>query len=182
MRSHLLILLIALLSAAVTAFAEEPSQKSVDSETIVKATYIVSGLHCPPCTDTVEASLEKVKGIRSIHVDWKSKKARIEFDEAVLPAQKVAQLIAGTPHMMGRKMRYGAFVLLKVPDVKDDASAKQIKETVSKVKGVHRVIAYPKEHSIGVMFVPKGEMTSQQLIDALGKAGVEAEMFWPEES
>jgi copper chaperone CopZ len=164
------------------AFGDEPTEKSKEGQETVKATYIVSGLHCPPCTDTVETSLERVKGISSIKVDWKTKKARIEFDEAVVPAQNVAQLIAGTPHMMGGNMRYGAFLLLNVPDVKDAASAKRIKETVSKVKGVHRVLANPAEHTIGVLFQPKGEMTSQQLIDALAKLGVKAEVFSPTEA
>ena len=179
MKSHLFVLPVASLFLAVAAFAAEPAQKSEDRQKTVKATYLISGLHCPPCTTTVESSLDKVKGVRSIKVDWKTKEARIEFDEAVLPAQWVAQLIADTPHMMGANMHYGAWLMLRVPDVKDEATAKQTKEVVRRVAGVQRVITYPAEHSIGVLFPAKGDMTSQQLIDALGKAGIKAEVVDP---
>jgi copper chaperone CopZ len=177
MRNHFFILPVALLSFAVAAFAAEPAQKADDRPKTVNAAFVISGLHCPPCTTTIEESLQKVKGIRSIKVDWKTKKARIEFDEAELPAQSVAQLVADTPHVMGGEMHYGAWLLLKVPDVKDDATAKHTKAVVSKVDGVQRVIAYPAEHSIGVLFPSKGKMTSRQLIDALGKAGIKAEIL-----
>jgi copper chaperone CopZ len=161
----------------IAAFANQLAQKSEEQPKTLKATYLVSGLHCPPCTSTVEESLQKVKGIRSMKVDWKTKRARVEFDETVLPAQRLAQLVADTPHMMGSDMHYGAWLLLKVSDVKDETTAKQTKAVVSKVAGVQHVIAYPAEHTIGIQFQTKGEMTSRQLVDALGKAGVKAEVL-----
>jgi copper chaperone CopZ len=157
------------------AIADEPSRSGTEEKKPTKATFLVTGLHCPPCTRTVESSLGHVKGLRSIKVDWKTKNARIEFDEAILPAQKVAQLIAATPHMMGRTMQYGGWLALKVPDLKDDASARQVKDVLSKVEGVRQVATYPKQHSVGIAFAPKGDLTTAQLIDVLNKAGIKAE-------
>jgi copper chaperone CopZ len=159
----------------VYAIAAEPAQSLDAKHAPTKATYLITGLHCPPCTRTVESSLGNVKGIRSIKVDWKTKNARIEFDEAVLPAQKVSHLIAATPHMMGGNMHYGGWLALKVPDLKDDATAKQVKDVLSKVNGVKQVVTYPAQHSVGVAFATKGDLTSAQLIDVLTKAGVKAE-------
>ena len=159
----------------VTTYADEPRPSEEDRKVATKATFLVTGLHCPPCTRTVESSLSHVKGLRSIKVDWKTKNARIEFDEAIVPAQKVAQLIADTPHMMGSNMHYGGWLALKVPDLKDDATAKQVKDVLSKVEGVKQVATYPKQHSIGIAFVSKGDLTSAQLIEALAKAGIKAE-------
>lgn len=141
------------------------------------ATYLVTGLHCTACTKTVETSLRNVKGIRSVKVDWKSKKVRLKFDEAVVPAQKVAQLIANTPHMMGGDMEYGGSLALKVPDLKDGASGKQVEGVLGKLSGVSGVVAYPKQHSVRIEFGAKGDLTSHQLIDALGNAGIKAENF-----
>jgi copper chaperone CopZ len=174
MKSQLFVVPIALLFITLTAFAEETRQKSEEREKTVKATYLITGLHCLPCTKTVESSLQNVKGIRSITVDWKSKDARIEFDEALLPAQKVAKLIADTPHMMGRNLHYGGWLVLKVADVKDEATAKLAQEALGKVEGVKRVAAYPAQHAVGVEFAEKGDLTTKQLIEALKKAGLTA--------
>lgn len=166
------IFLYAILSVIVSAFgvaAEEPAHK--DEHQIVKATYLITGLHCPPCTKTVESSLENVKGIHSIKVDWNSKQARVEFDEAVLPAQKVAQLVADTPHMMGRNLHYDAWLALKVSEVDSDETAKPVVGVLQKIEGIKRVTAYPKQHSVALQFDTKGQVTSGQLIRALAKAG-----------
>lgn len=159
---------------ATTVLGEPRTSKKDEKDRDTQATFLVTGLHCPPCTKTVESSLSKVKGIRSIQVDWKAKDAQIEFDEAVLPAQRVAKLIADTPHMMGRNMQYGGWLLLKVADIKDEATAKPVKEALSKVEGVKRVVAYPKQHAVGVEFGTKGDLTTKQLIEALKKAGLSA--------
>jgi copper chaperone CopZ len=163
-----------LVAFEVTTYADEPRPSEEDRKVATKATFLVTGLHCPPCTRTVESSLSQVKGLRSIKVDWKTKNARIEFDEAVLPAQRVAQLIADTPHMMGSNMHYGGWLALKIPELKDDATAKHVKEVLSKVKGVKQVTTYPAQHSVGIAFATKGELTSAQLIDVLTKAGIKA--------
>src|SRR5436189_858166 len=108
-----------------------------------KATFLVTGLHCPPCTSTVQGSLTRVKGVKSVAVDWNTKSAKIVFDESVLPAQSLAAAIEGTPHMMGAGMRYGGWLYLKVPSITDQASGQKAKETLSKVEGVKSVAVYP---------------------------------------
>src|SRR5262245_54921686 len=75
-----------------------------------KATLSITGLHCPPCTSTVQGSLSRVKGIKSVVVDWNKKNAKVEFDESVLPAQALAAAIETTPHMMGSGMRYAGWL------------------------------------------------------------------------
>jgi copper chaperone CopZ len=142
-----------------------------------KATFLVTGLHCPPCTSTVHSSLARVRGIKSVTVDWNTKNAKIEFDESVLPAQALATAIEGTPHMMGSGMRYGGWLALKIPSVTDAASGQKAKEALSKVAGVRSVAVYPAQRSVGVLFARNGTLSSQQLIEALAKEGIEASNF-----
>ncbi len=172
-----LLMLLAIFAVGINAQADEPSSKANKDIEIVKATYSVTGLHCPTCTRTVEESLQHVEGIRTIKVDWKTKNARIEFDETVLPAQKVSQLIADTPHMMGSDMHYASWLLLQAPTIRDAATAKQAKEALSKVEGVERVVATPEKHSLSVQFSAKGALTSQQLIEMLARGGINAKTF-----
>ena len=74
------------LGTAVSLQADEPAKP----EPATKATYSITGLHCPPCAATVEKSLRGVKGIRSAKVDWSTKTARVEFDEQAVSAQQIA--------------------------------------------------------------------------------------------
>ena len=175
MTRYLFLAGVAAIAFGATAVADEPSRAAEKEKEATKATFLITGLHCPSCTRTVESSLSKVKGVRSIKVDWKTKNARVEFDEAVLPAQQVARIIAETPHMMGSNMHYGGWLALRVPDLKDDATAKKTTDVLNKVDGVKQVVAYPAQHSVGIAFDAKGDLTSAQLIDVLSKAGIKAE-------
>jgi copper chaperone CopZ len=143
----------------------------------VKQTFVLQGLHCPPCANTVEAALKRTKGVEIAKVDWNSKNAWITFDEKVISAQQVAETIANTPHMMGRGMHYQASLALKVPELKDDAAAAKAKAALGEVSGVSAVYAYPQQQSIAVRFQPAGKLTTADLTSALKKAGLEATPF-----
>jgi periplasmic mercuric ion binding protein len=153
------------------------SAKPLYSAEPTKATFLVTGLHCPPCTSTVQGSLSRVKGVKSVTVDWNTKNAKIVFDETMLPAQSLAAAIEGTPHMMGSGMRYGGWLALKVPSITDEASGQKAKDMVSKIEGVKTVAVYPAQRSLGVLFVGKGATSSQQVIEALAKEGIEASNY-----
>jgi copper chaperone CopZ len=153
---------------AVTAVADDPKPE------ITQGTFLITGLHCPPCTKTVEASLKRNKGVRSVSVDWRTKNARIEFDESKLSAQTLAGLIHATPHMMGGNMQYDGWLALKVDGLKDKETAEKAKASLKKVTGVANVAVYPEQGSVGVQFNAKAKTTSSQLIDALKAEGITA--------
>ena len=67
--------MFSVLISAIGVFAND-SAKSKDPHELVQATYMITGLHCPACTRTVESSLGHVDGIRSVKVDWKTKNAQ----------------------------------------------------------------------------------------------------------
>jgi copper chaperone CopZ len=160
--------------AAKWAFAEEPPPASPPQAAPTRATFLITGLHCPPCTRTVESALRRAKGVQSVAVDWNGKSARVVYDERTLPASRLAGLIATTPHMMGGNMRYNGWLSLRVPSLRDEASAQAAKEALNNVEGVSRVVAYPSEHAVGVQFARQANVSSQQLIEALTEAGMEA--------
>jgi copper chaperone CopZ len=144
---------------------------------VTKSKLLVTGLHCPPCTKTVQQSLQKVKGVNSVTVDWNTKNAMVEFDEAVLSVQALTQKIAATPHMMGGDMKYDAWLALKVPALKDEATGKKVKAALAELKGIKQVAVYPDKQAIGVQFSGDGKLTTQEVIGQLAKAGVEAKGY-----
>jgi len=158
------------LALAPPAISEEPVGPT-------KATFLITGLHCPPCTSTVQNSLARVKGVKSVAVNWNTKNAKIEFDEGLLPAQALASAIDATPHMMGGGMKYGAWLAMKVPSISDEPSGQKVKEVLSKVEGVKTVAVYPAQHSAAVLFAGKGTLSSRQLTELLVKQGIEATNF-----
>lgn len=163
-----------LLFSGVFATAESESTGKTPAPQTVKATFLLTGLHCPPCTATVEQSLKSVKGVKSVKVDWKTKNAKVEFDEQQIGAQQIAGRIATTPHMMGSNMHYSGWLALKVPDLAVEGNAEKAKEALMKVTGVSKVSLYPQQKSAGVAFDAKGMVTTTQLIAALQEAGLEA--------
>jgi copper chaperone CopZ len=165
------VLTATLLFQTALVFATEEKAQTV------KATYSITGLHCPPCTRTVESSLAKVKGVKSAKVDWKTKSAKIEFDENQLTAQQVAHAVAKTAHMMGPSMHYESQLTLSVPGVLDEQTATQAKEALKKVMGVASVTAQPKQHTVSIQFSSDGKTSSKQLIDALDAAGLKASTY-----
>ena len=172
---HKTLVTIASLALVGTSFASRIVAQETANPT--KATFLVTGLHCPPCTSTVQNSLARVKGVKSVAVDWNKKNATIEFDEHVLPAQALASAIEGTPHMMGGGMRYAGWLALKVSSITDEASGQKVKAVLSKMDGVKTVAVYPAQHSAAVLFAGVGSMSSQQLIERLAKEGIEAANF-----
>lgn len=161
------LILATALSATNHAVAGEPIQQ----------TFIVQGLHCPPCTNTVTSALKRTKGVDAVKVDWASKNAWITFDESVISAQQIASAIAATPHMMGRGMHYQASLALKVPELKDAATGEKAKAALVEVPGVASVYVYPQHQSVSVRFQATGKLTTADLIAALKKVGLEATPF-----
>jgi copper chaperone CopZ len=166
-----------LAAASLATMVQAQDGAKADAKKTTSATYVMTGLHCRPCTQVVEKSLSAAPGVKSVKVDWETKNAKVEFDELKLPAQRVSQLIAATPHMMGASMHYGSWLALKVPELKDDAAAKKAKEVLSKVAGIKTVEAFPAQHIVEVQFAPEGKTTTIDLIDALSGAGIKAETF-----
>lgn len=152
--------------------AKQKPQAEQESE-LVTSTFLITGLHCPPCAQTVEESLRSIKGVKSANVDWKTKNARIEFYEHTISAQQLSGKIATTAHMMGGDMKYSGWLALAVADIKDsdDAAWNDLKETLSKVEGVKQVAVYKARAGVGIRFDVKGELTSVKLITAMADAG-----------
>ena len=157
-----------LLVGGARAWAEEPVTIATT------AVYSLDGLHCPPCASTVERSLKRTAGVRSARVDYRTKSAQIEFDESKLSAQKLAKLIAATPHMMGGDMHYSGSLMLHIAGIADEATAKKATDALKGVQGVAKVQVRAKQKSIAVRFASKGGATTRQVLDALNSVGLQA--------
>lgn len=58
-----------------------------------KESIYVSGMHCASCSYVVEKNIAKLKGVKSISVNYANEKADIEYDEKVLSLSKASEVI-----------------------------------------------------------------------------------------
>lgn len=49
-------------------------------------TLSVPGMDCPVCPITVKKALEKVEGVKKANVEFKSREAKVTFDDAITTA------------------------------------------------------------------------------------------------
>lgn len=121
--------------------------------------------------------MKKVEGIKSTTVNFPNKLATVEFDESVISAQEVSRAAFQAPHAMGKEMKYGAFLMLSVPDAKDKATQTKATTALGKVEGVAKAVYYPQTKAVTIQFADKGKLTSTELIKALEDAGLKAGQY-----
>ncbi|MBX9790587.1 MAG: heavy-metal-associated domain-containing protein [Pirellulales bacterium] len=160
-------------ASLLSATQAEPAPDGAKETEPVATTFLISGLHCPPCASTVERSLRRVKGVRSVKVDYGRKSARVEIDESSISAQQIAQAIAGTPHMMGGSMHYSGWLFVSVAGLTDKANAKKATDALMAVPGVAKVQVQKSKKLVAVQFATKGKATTAQLLTALADVGLE---------
>ncbi len=59
--------------------------------------YIISGMTCAECADTIENSLS-VEGIDKVSIDYSSGKGIVTFDEKIITKEKIVNIIDSTGH------------------------------------------------------------------------------------
>ncbi len=69
---------IALALASTTALA-----------TMQTVTLSVPGMDCPVCPITVKKALEKMDGVKKVNVEFKSREAKVTYDDAITTADKL---------------------------------------------------------------------------------------------
>lgn len=60
-----------------------------------KAVYQLEPLTCPSCIKKIETTVGKIEGIELVKVLFNSGKVRTEYDESVVDAEQIGEVIAG---------------------------------------------------------------------------------------
>lgn len=58
-----------------------------------KITYEIAGMHCVNCAKTIEKSIKKVKGVKSVAVNFAADSAQVELDEAKTKTEDIISAI-----------------------------------------------------------------------------------------
>jgi len=58
---------------------------------IIKKKYDVGGMHCGACATGIQMYLSNTDGVKSVSVDYNTKKAEVEYDDAKINDEGVAK-------------------------------------------------------------------------------------------
>ena len=58
-----------------------------------KKKYGVEGMHCGACATGIQMYLSNTDGVKSVSVDYNSKKAEIEYDDAKINDASIAKAV-----------------------------------------------------------------------------------------
>ena len=61
---------------------------------IQKKKYNVEGMHCGACATGIEMYLSNTEGVKSARVNYGTKKAEIEFDDAVINDDGISKTVS----------------------------------------------------------------------------------------
>jgi len=59
-----------------------------------KVVFLMEPFSCPSCVKKIEGALSRAKGVQQVKVLFHSSKVRVEFDESVVEANELQELIA----------------------------------------------------------------------------------------
>lgn len=61
---------------------------------VIKKKYEVGGMHCGACAMGIQMYLSNTDGVKSVTVDYNNKKADIEYDDAEINDEKIANAVS----------------------------------------------------------------------------------------
>jgi len=128
-----------------------------------KVTFEVKGMTCDSCAKGLQASLAKVKGVKTAAVSFKDKQAVIQLNESQTPVQQLASEIT--------QQGYTGSLIVRIKGMTCSACPEKVKTALEKVTGVSKAEVSLKENLARVSFAKKGSATVAQLKSAVEKAG-----------
>ncbi|WP_420547445.1 heavy metal translocating P-type ATPase [Curvivirga sp.] len=97
-----------------------PFEERVD-ETVIRMRFLVDGIHCGACIQTIETALKQHEGIRSSRVNFSTNRLVVEWDETQTDVYAILTVLAKKGY---RGVPYSAAMLEKGKDDRDKALLK----------------------------------------------------------
>ena len=89
-------ILIMLMFAAIVFAGEKQDQAKMDMTGKGHVMIQVPTVQCESCVETITTALDKVDGIKSVHIDLDKKIAHINYDDKKIKVEDIRNAIAAT--------------------------------------------------------------------------------------
>jgi len=103
-----------------------------------KITLNIQGMHCASCATIIERALKKSKGVNNAIVNFATKKASVEYDEALTGPKDFELVIESKGYSVSKSE-----LTLHVDGMSSEHCAGIVKNTLMKLQGVSQVKANP---------------------------------------
>lgn len=143
---------------------------------LTRATFAISGVQAPDDALQLEQCLASCNGVRRMAVLWEMQAAKIEFDEETVSAQAIARRIA-EHDADGRAEPLVVRLLLKVPSIRNESTARLPLHVLHKLHGVESVTPQVGLQAVEVRLKLEGDLTTHDLIRALAAEGIVANVM-----
>jgi len=142
-----------------------------EEKEIEKVTLKVEGIKISCCAEKVQSALQKVPEVKTVEVSLERKEAVVEFEKGKVT---LAQLIEAVKEAGYQASLASEKTVLKVEGMSTACCATEVEEALLKVEGVKKVLTCCHKRGIAVVEIDSDQVTTEQLIKAVEKAGFKA--------
>lgn len=142
------------------------------SDKTTKTTFSIEGMTCKKCVSKIKSALKEIEGVKKVKISLKDKQATVKYDkdkvtiEELIKAVEKAGFKAELPNIKS--------IALDIKGMTCPSCAPKVKSAIRKVSGVKKV-EVSLENGKAIVEFEKAEVSVSQLIEAVNKAGFQAE-------
>src|SRR3989344_7111851 len=146
--------------------------RNMEKKRMKQKEYIIEGMHCPSCAETIEKNVRNVKGVKSCRVNFSLNKASVIFDDQDETEEKIYSAVDKAGYKVKKidvETKKGEVILLVTGMMSDHCSG-IVANSLKKVEGVKSVKTNIATSKAEIKFDQK-KVNVSDLIAAVQKAG-----------
>lgn len=137
---------------------------------LIKDTYAIEGMTCASCAQTVEKSVNKLKGIQDVSVNLATEKMSVSYDGAALSGNDIEQAVEDAGY---KALKNTATQSFEIEGMTCASCAQTIEKSVAKVAGVDTVSVNLATEKMTVSY-DEGAVSAGDILKAVEDAGYQA--------
>lgn len=103
---------------------------------IIKEILKIEGMSCVSCAQTIEKSLQKVKGVKRVSVNFATEKAVVEYDDQEVSIGHLREAVEDVGYGVTQKAPETNKVILKIEGMTCASCAQTIEKALNRTEGV----------------------------------------------
>lgn len=82
-------------SSSQAVLAEADYGRAMDNDSLIKSTFLVTGLDCADCAAKVEKAVQRLNGVAGAQLNFAAAKLKVTYDKTILSIEEITQVITG---------------------------------------------------------------------------------------
>src|SRR3989344_8664064 len=153
-------------------------EKEMESK-MKKEEYVIEGMSCASCVNTIENNVSKLKGIKDIKINFVRNIAFVEFDEKIINRVQILSTIKKTGYSAKVVEKYNeknGKITLLVTGMMSNHCANIVKTSLERLDGIINLKINSSTSKAEIEYNPN-KLSINKVISAVNKAGYKAELY-----